>query len=136
PRRGLRARGHRRLVGLRELRQAVRAARRGGAAHRRCEQGEGGARLGADRALHRAPPDAGGCRPRRRGEEGLTVPLALVTGVTGQDGTYLSRALLAEGAEVHGIVRPGSPASIEPGVIAHEADMRDAEALRALVAEL
>lgn len=62
--------------------------------------------------------------------------LALVTGVTGQDGTYLSRALLAEGAEVHGIVRPGSAASIEPGGIAHEADMRDATALRALVAEL
>jgi GDPmannose 4,6-dehydratase len=30
---------------------------------------------------------------------------ALVTGITGQDGTYLAEQLLAEGVEVHGIVR-------------------------------
>ena len=30
---------------------------------------------------------------------------ALITGITGQDGSYLSEYLLAKGYEVHGIVR-------------------------------
>src|SRR3989338_7893114 len=30
---------------------------------------------------------------------------ALITGITGQDGSYLSELLLAQGYEVHGIVR-------------------------------
>ena len=30
---------------------------------------------------------------------------ALITGITGQDGSYLSRLLLDKGYEVHGIVR-------------------------------
>ena len=30
---------------------------------------------------------------------------ALITGITGQDGAYLSRLLLDKGYEVHGIVR-------------------------------
>ena len=33
---------------------------------------------------------------------------ALITGITGQDGAYLSRLLLAKGYEVHGIVRRSS----------------------------
>ena len=33
---------------------------------------------------------------------------ALVTGVTGQDGSYLTELLLAKGYEVHGIVRRAS----------------------------
>ena len=33
---------------------------------------------------------------------------ALVTGITGQDGSYLAEALLAEGTEVHGLVRQAS----------------------------
>jgi len=32
-------------------------------------------------------------------------PIALITGVTGQDGSYLSELLLSKGYEVHGIVR-------------------------------
>ena len=32
---------------------------------------------------------------------------ALITGITGQDGGYLAEQLLAEGTEVHGLVRPG-----------------------------
>ena len=31
--------------------------------------------------------------------------LALITGITGQDGSYLSELLLAKGYEVHGLVR-------------------------------
>ena len=30
---------------------------------------------------------------------------ALITGITGQDGSYLAELLLAEGYEVHGLVR-------------------------------
>ena len=33
---------------------------------------------------------------------------ALVTGITGQDGSYLAELLLAKGYEVHGIVRRSS----------------------------
>lgn len=64
------------------------------------------------------------------------MPLALITGVTGQDGTYLSRALLDEGFEVHGLVRPGSSAQVEAGTVIHHGDIRDSAALAALVAEL
>ena len=32
--------------------------------------------------------------------------VALITGVTGQDGAYLSELLLEKGYEVHGIKRP------------------------------
>jgi GDPmannose 4,6-dehydratase len=34
--------------------------------------------------------------------------IALITGVTGQDGAYLSELLLAKGYEVHGIKRRAS----------------------------
>ena len=33
---------------------------------------------------------------------------ALITGVTGQDGSYLAELLLERGYEVHGLVRDGS----------------------------
>lgn len=33
---------------------------------------------------------------------------ALITGITGQDGSYLAELLLAKGYEVHGIIRPSS----------------------------
>lgn len=62
--------------------------------------------------------------------------VALITGVTGQDGTYLARALLDEGTVVHGLVRPGSESAIESGVIVHEVDVRDDSALTRIVAEL
>jgi GDPmannose 4,6-dehydratase len=35
----------------------------------------------------------------------VSVKRALITGITGQDGSYLSEYLLAKGYEVHGIVR-------------------------------
>ena len=34
--------------------------------------------------------------------------VALITGVTGQDGSYLSEFLLSKGYEVHGIIRRSS----------------------------
>ncbi len=36
------------------------------------------------------------------------MPSALLTGITGQDGSYLAEALLEEGYEVHGIARRSS----------------------------
>jgi GDPmannose 4,6-dehydratase len=36
------------------------------------------------------------------------VKKALITGITGQDGSYLAELLLAKGYEVHGIVRRSS----------------------------
>ena len=38
---------------------------------------------------------------------------ALITGVTGQDGSYLAELLLAKGYEVHGIVRRSSSFNTE-----------------------
>ena len=39
---------------------------------------------------------------------------ALITGVTGQDGSYLSEFLLEKGYEVHGIIRRSSVDYREP----------------------
>ena len=33
---------------------------------------------------------------------------ALITGITGQDGSYLAELLLAKGYDVHGLVRPSA----------------------------
>ena len=33
---------------------------------------------------------------------------ALITGITGQDGSYLAELLLAKGYEVHGVIRRAS----------------------------
>lgn len=54
----------------------------------------------------------------------------LVTGVTGQDGSYLAELLLAAGGEVHGIVATGEPV---PGVVVHPADLTVPGAARAIV---
>jgi GDPmannose 4,6-dehydratase len=63
---------------------------------------------------------------------------ALVTGATGQDGSYLIERLLAEGAEVHALVRteetaPGESAP-PPSVRRHLGDLADGAGLEALVA--
>jgi GDPmannose 4,6-dehydratase len=44
----------------------------------------------------------------RRSRTGLIVKRALVTGITGQDGSYLAELLLGKGYEVHGIIRRAS----------------------------
>ncbi|PFG44204.1 GDPmannose 4,6-dehydratase [Isoptericola jiangsuensis] len=61
--------------------------------------------------------------------------VALVTGVTGQDGSYLAERLVAEGCEVHGLVTRGDgrPASLPAEVTLHEGDLRDRDGLAALV---
>jgi GDPmannose 4,6-dehydratase len=70
------------------------------------------------------------------------VPRAFVTGITGQDGGYLAEQLIAEGAEVHGMVRPGDDDAVRdllsraPGVVLHEGDLGDADRLTQLIADL
>ena len=39
--------------------------------------------------------------------------VALITGITGQDGSYLAELLLEKGYEVHGVVRRGS-SNVQP----------------------
>src|SRR5690606_17218320 len=59
----------------------------------------------------RSPGGASGS-PRRRESE-RTVPTALITGITGQDGSYLAELLLDKGYEVWGVVRRASTESYE-----------------------
>jgi GDPmannose 4,6-dehydratase len=54
---------------------------------------------------------------RRRRLYSSAVPSALITGITGQDGSYLAEFLLEKGYEVHGIVRRSS--SMNRGRIDH-----------------
>ncbi len=73
---------------------------------------------------------------------------ALITGVTGQDGSYLAEFLLAKGYEVHGIIRRSSsfntdriehlyrdPHSSEARLFLHYGDLMDPGSLRRLLLE-
>jgi GDPmannose 4,6-dehydratase len=65
---------------------------------------------------------------------------ALVTGITGQDGSYLAERLIADGYEVHGLVHDGDHLRAElerlcPTVQLHEGDLRDLDQLRRVVAQ-
>ncbi len=70
--------------------------------------------------------------------------VALITGVTGQDGSYLSEFLLAKGYEVHGIIRRSSVdfreriAHLEgkPNFHLHYADMSDSMSLVKVVGKV
>ena len=62
------------------------------------------------------------------------VRTALITGVTGQDGSYLAEHLLSLGYEVHGLARPDSDTSriahlSEQPLIVHHADLTDKTSL-------
>ena len=58
------------------------------------------------------------------------MPRALITGVTGQDGWYLSRLLREQGYDVFGLVRPGAAEAVPPGVHPLDGDVRDGASLR------
>ena len=68
-------------------------------------------------------------------ERGLNVTIALVTGITGQDGTHLTKLLLSKGYEVHGIINGQKNAphisfqSMFPTVLLHHADLTDLSSL-------
>lgn len=65
--------------------------------------------------------------------------VALITGITGQDGTYLAELLLAKGYQVHGVWRRSSLANTSridhllqepgPGLTLHHGDMLDTASL-------
>ncbi|MFZ5786573.1 MAG: GDP-mannose 4,6-dehydratase, partial [Acidobacteriota bacterium] len=72
---------------------------------------------------------------------------ALVTGITGQDGSYLAELLLAKGYEVHGLVRRSSTFNREridhlredpelrPRLRLHYGDLSDADSLHEVIRE-
>lgn len=77
------------------------------------------------------------------GHQDPAVPRALITGISGQDGSYLAEFLLAKGYEVHGLVRRASlfntgridhiyqdPHVPAPKLRLHYGDMTDANSLR------
>jgi GDPmannose 4,6-dehydratase len=63
------------------------------------------------------------------------MPRALITGITGQDGSYLAELLLAKGYEVHGMVRRASTETfqrLEPirdDLVLHTGDLLDQRSL-------
>jgi GDPmannose 4,6-dehydratase len=79
----------------------------------------------------------------------MTTRKALITGITGQDGSYLAELLLAKGYEVHGLVRRSSSFSTEriehiyldenlPGesLFLHYGDLNDASSLQRILADV
>ncbi len=66
---------------------------------------------------------------------------ALITGITGQDGSYLAEFLLAQGYEVHGVVRRSSTeggeriSHILDRVHLHQADLLDQSSLTSAISE-
>jgi GDPmannose 4,6-dehydratase len=74
---------------------------------------------------------------------------ALITGITGQDGSYLAEILIAKGYEVHGIIRRSSslntgrldeiykePHVANPHLYLHYGDLADANTIRKLIYEI
>ena len=64
---------------------------------------------------------------------------ALITGITGQDGSYLAELLLEKGYEVHGIIRRASVSTTEridhilDKLIIHEGDLSDSSSIIRIV---
>jgi GDPmannose 4,6-dehydratase len=64
-----------------------------------------------------------------------SVPSALITGITGQDGSYLAELLLEKGYEVHGMVRRASTEKFEriehlrERITLHQGDLLDQRSL-------
>jgi GDPmannose 4,6-dehydratase len=62
---------------------------------------------------------------------------AFITGISGQDGSYLSERLLGEGVEVHALFHADDPPAGTAGeVVLHEGDLTDVAATRALLLDL
>lgn len=79
----------------------------------------------------------------------MTRKCALITGITGQDGSYLAEFLLNKGYEVHGLIRRSStfntsridhiyedPHEINPRLILHYGDLIDGVGLTNLIREI
>ena len=61
---------------------------------------------------------------------------AFVTGVSGQDGSYLVERLLADGYDVHALAHSAEPMPDCPGVTLHAGDLTDVEQVRSLLLEV
>jgi len=81
--------------------------------------------------------------------EVMTKKVALITGITGQDGSYLAELLLSKGYEVHGIIRRAStfntgridhiyedPHMPNPKLFLHYGDLTDGVSLTNLVRDI
>lgn len=79
----------------------------------------------------------------------MSKKVALITGITGQDGSYLAELLLSKGYEVHGMIRRSSsfntsrinhiyqdPHELNPKLILHYGDLIDGVGLTNLVREV
>jgi len=79
----------------------------------------------------------------------VTSKVALITGITGQDGSYLAELLLSKGYEVHGLIRRAStfntsridhiyedPHSPNPKLFLHYGDLTDGVGLTNLVRDI
>lgn len=73
---------------------------------------------------------------RTRGYPLPPVPRAFVTGVTGQDGSYLAELLQADGYEVVGLVRDPDREPVPAGVGVVRGDLLDVAALRATILDV
>lgn len=62
--------------------------------------------------------------------------LAFVTGVGGQDGSYLTERLLADAVEVHALAHEAEPRPDLPGIELHSGDLTRVEEVRALLLDL
>ena len=70
---------------------------------------------------------------------------ALITGITGQDGSYLAELLLAKGYEVHGVIRRASTFNTEridhlyadphesPALYLHYGDLSEGRVIRQIL---
>jgi len=69
---------------------------------------------------------------------------ALITGITGQDGSYLAELLLEKGYEVHGLIRRASVSTTERidhllaenKITLHEGDMSDSSSIIRIIGEI
>jgi GDPmannose 4,6-dehydratase len=67
---------------------------------------------------------------------------ALITGITGQDGSYLAELLLTKGYAVHGVVRRSSTENFErighlgDTIVLHQADLNDLASLTTVLQEV
>src|SRR5664280_1703987 len=90
-----------------------------------------------------------GGRSRRSCRHHIMAKKALITGITGQDGSYLAELLLSKGYEVHGLIRRAStfntgrldpiyddPHSGKSRMSLHYGDLSDASALARLIGKI
>src|ERR1700737_5470672 len=122
------------------------APQRPGPAQTRSPPRQGTVRLrGKDRVRGRPVRDHRLVSRRAPLPDGDQMKKALITGITGQDGSYLAELLLDKGYEVHGVIRRSSsfntdridhlyqdPHAPGPGLKLHFGDLNDASSLTRL----